>query len=56
MGISQSDVSKLERRSDVRLSTLRAYLAAIGATLDVVARSGDGEAMILGIERDAAPG
>lgn len=35
MGISQSDVSKLERRSDVRLSTLRAYARALGARLHV---------------------
>lgn len=33
MGISQSDVSKLERRTDVRLSTLRAYARAIGSRL-----------------------
>ncbi|MGH2829906.1 MAG: helix-turn-helix domain-containing protein [Actinomycetota bacterium] len=30
MGISQSDVSKLERRADVRISTLEAYVRAIG--------------------------
>jgi transcriptional regulator with XRE-family HTH domain len=35
LGIGQSDVSKLERRSDVRLSTLRAYARAIGARLYV---------------------
>lgn len=35
LGISQSDVSKLERRSDVRLSTLRAYARAIGGQLRV---------------------
>lgn len=33
MGISQSDVSKLERRTDVRVSTLRTYARAIGARL-----------------------
>jgi transcriptional regulator with XRE-family HTH domain len=35
LGIGQSDVSKLERRGDVRLSTLRAYVRAIGARLHV---------------------
>jgi hypothetical protein len=35
MGISQADVSKLERRADVRLSTLRAFAAAIDARLHV---------------------
>jgi len=33
MGMSQSDLSKFERRSDVRLSTLRAYIAALGGDL-----------------------
>lgn len=33
LGISQADVSKLERREDVRVSTLRAYARAIGARL-----------------------
>lgn len=38
LGISQADVSKLERRSDVRVSTLQAYARAIGATLEVSLR------------------
>jgi len=33
IGMSQSDLSKFERRGDVRLSTLRAYIAALGADL-----------------------
>jgi DNA-binding XRE family transcriptional regulator len=33
MGISQSDVSKLERRRDARVSTLRAYVQALGGRL-----------------------
>ena len=36
LGMSQSDLSKLERRSDVRLSTLRNYAEALGGTLRVV--------------------
>ncbi len=36
-GSTQSDVSKLERRDDVRLSTLREYLRALGAELEVCA-------------------
>jgi DNA-binding XRE family transcriptional regulator len=35
MGISQTDVSKLERRRDARLSTLDAYARALGATLQL---------------------
>lgn len=53
MGISQSDVSKLERRNDVRVSTLRAYLEALGARLDLVARTDDGEGLSLRIEPDS---
>jgi DNA-binding Xre family transcriptional regulator len=37
LGISQSDVSKLERRDDLRLSTLRAYVEALGMDLEVSA-------------------
>ena len=33
IGMSQSDLSKLERRRDVKVSTLRAYAAALGHTL-----------------------
>lgn len=40
MGISQSDVSKLERRGDLRLSTLRSYVQATGGVLELRARFG----------------
>lgn len=36
LGMSQSDLSKLERRDDVRLSTLRAHAEALGGRLRVV--------------------
>lgn len=36
MGIAQSDLSKLERRHDVRLSTLEAYARAVGAKLHLL--------------------
>ncbi len=38
MGISQSDYSKLERRRDVRVSTLRAAAGALGGSLHLVVR------------------
>ncbi len=38
MGIAQSDVSKLERRGDLKFSTLRAYAEALGAALEVLVR------------------
>jgi len=36
LDMSQSDLSKLERRRDVRLSTLRAHAAALGGRLRVI--------------------
>ncbi len=36
LGMSQSDVSKLERRHDLRLSTLQAYARALGGRLQPV--------------------
>lgn len=36
VGISQSDLSKLERRRDVRLSSLRSYARALGGRLRIL--------------------
>lgn len=41
MGVKQETVSRLERRSDMLLSTLRQYVAAMGGELDLVARFPD---------------
>jgi transcriptional regulator with XRE-family HTH domain len=38
---SQSQVSETERRQDVRLSTLRSYVEALGGQLEVIASFGD---------------
>lgn len=38
MGIAQSDVSKLERRTDAKLSTLRAYVEALDGELEIAVR------------------
>lgn len=43
LGISQSDVSKLERRRDLRLSSLRAYVEATGGKLRMIATYPDTE-------------
>ena len=42
MGVSQSDLSKLERRRDVRLSTLRAYAEALEGRISIVFQSNAG--------------
>jgi DNA-binding XRE family transcriptional regulator len=35
IGMSQSDLSKLERRRDLKLSTLRAYIEGLGGRLEL---------------------
>jgi transcriptional regulator with XRE-family HTH domain len=37
VAITQSQLSKLERREDYRLSTLRRYVTALGGELEIVA-------------------
>lgn len=37
LGIGQDGVSRLEQRSDMRLSTLRGYVEALGGRLSIVA-------------------
>ncbi len=42
MGVSQSEVSKIERRADVYVSTLGSYVEAMGGRLEVTAIFPDG--------------
>jgi len=42
----QANVSRLERRTDMYISTLRSYIEAMGGTLDIVARFPNGEVYI----------
>lgn len=37
LGVQQSAVSKIEKRSDMYLSTLRSYISAMGGTLQIQA-------------------
>jgi transcriptional regulator with XRE-family HTH domain len=41
LGVKQETVSRLEKRSDMLLSTLRGYVEAMGGQLDVVAKFPD---------------
>jgi len=41
LGISQDSVSRLERRSDLLLSTLRTYIAALGGRLELIVQFPD---------------
>lgn len=54
MGIAQSEVSKIERRADVRLSTLRAYVEATGGRLGLRAIYPD-EELPIGADNDSGP-
>jgi len=44
--IKQPNVAKLEKRTDIYVSTLRAVIEAMGGTLDIVARFPDGTVKI----------
>lgn len=41
MGVAQGEVSRLEGRSDTKLSTLERYVRALGGEIEIVARFGD---------------
>ncbi|MSO94337.1 MAG: XRE family transcriptional regulator [Thermoleophilia bacterium] len=47
LDMTQPEISKLERRRDVRVSTLSAYVGALGGRLVVSARLADGDVLIL---------
>lgn len=46
LGANQSSVSKLERRADMYVSTLRSYIEAMGGELQIMAKFPDGEVRI----------
>jgi len=46
LGTRQANVSKLERRSDVRVSTLREVVEAMGGELRITAHFADGDYLI----------
>jgi DNA-binding XRE family transcriptional regulator len=46
LGVQQSAISKLEKRSDMYLSTLRSYIEAMGGTLDIQAVFPEGSVRI----------
>jgi transcriptional regulator with XRE-family HTH domain len=43
LNMAQGDISRLERRADLYVSTLRRYIEAMGGQLDLVAHFPDGE-------------
>lgn len=47
--VQQGSISKLERRTDMYLSTLRRFIEAMGGELEIVARFADGDIRIRGL-------
>jgi DNA-binding XRE family transcriptional regulator len=57
LGISQDGVSRLEKRSDLLLSTLRKTVEAMGGSLSLIAEFPDrGPVVLAGISGDEQPG
>lgn len=44
--VRQASISKLERRTDMYISSLRSHIEALGGKLEIVARFPDGEVRI----------
>jgi transcriptional regulator with XRE-family HTH domain len=58
VGATQPTISRLERRKDMHLSTLRAYVEALGGVLEIRVRFQDHYGRLLGIvdvESSGAP-
>jgi transcriptional regulator len=43
LNTKQANISRIERRSDMYISTLRNYIEALGGQLDIIARFSDEE-------------
>ncbi len=52
--VKQASVSKLERRADMYVSTLRDFIAALGGELEITARFPEGEIRIIQFDLDSA--
>jgi transcriptional regulator with XRE-family HTH domain len=48
--VRQASISKLERRTDMYISSLRSHIEALGGELEIVARFPDGEVRISNFE------
>lgn len=53
--VNQAWISKVERQTDMYLSTLRAYIEAIGGELDIIARFGDDAVRITQLDQLDVP-
>ena len=56
LNVSQANVSKIEKRTDVYISTLRSHIRAMGGDLEIKAKFPDGDVLInLFAEENALP-
>jgi hypothetical protein len=55
LDMSQGDVSKLERRTDMYVSTLRSFIEAVGGKLQIVAQFPDGTPIEIDTFHDIEP-
>ena len=55
LGINQGSVSKMEKRTDMYVSTLRSFIQAMGGQLQIKAVFPEGEVQIEQFESVAAP-
>lgn len=55
LGMTQPEVSKLERRADMYVSTLRRFIEAMGGEMEITARFPNGEARIVDIAPPLEP-
>lgn len=46
LSVDQANISQIENRTDMFISTLRSYIEAMGGELDIIARFPDGEVHI----------
>ena len=56
LNVRQASISKLERRADMYISSLRSHIRAMGGELEIVARFPDGEVRISNFEDVEGPG
>lgn len=55
LNIGQDSISRLEKRSDMMLSTMRSYVEAMGGSLELVARFPNRAPVIIDSMKDVSP-
>jgi transcriptional regulator with XRE-family HTH domain len=55
LGMSQGDVSKMEHRAELYVSTLRRFIEAAGGELEIIARFPDAPPIVLEFLTESGP-